>query len=340
MSAADDKSKNSLDNNSLDKGSDKTISAIVVSYFTGPLLARSIASLKAQQEISEIILVDNGNWDGAVEAAIVGAPEEGVDTPVTVITGHGNVGFATACNLGARAAKGAYLLFMNPDAILPQGGLGQFISDSEGLVRPWLIGPKLVDPDGGEQQGSRRATLTPWRAFVEATGLYALAPRHPYFKRFNLHTDECPGKICATPTISGACFFLMREDYFLIDGMDERYFLHVEDIDFCLRFGEAGGTVYYTPHLAVTHFKSSSRVNAMRVERRKTMSMLLYFRIHFADTYPAPFTWLVWLAVWGVFGVKLLRRALTRAVALFGFGPLSSARKRRARELATKINAR
>ncbi len=37
------------------------VSAIVVSYFTGPLLARSVASLRAQPEIAEIIIVDNGN---------------------------------------------------------------------------------------------------------------------------------------------------------------------------------------------------------------------------------------------------------------------------------------
>ena len=64
----------------------KPVSAIIVSYFTGPLLARAIASLKAQPEITEIFVVDNGNWDGAVADAIAATT---MGAPVTVITGHG-----------------------------------------------------------------------------------------------------------------------------------------------------------------------------------------------------------------------------------------------------------
>ncbi|MEL6212381.1 MAG: glycosyltransferase family 2 protein [Pseudomonadota bacterium] len=264
------------------------VSAVIVSYFTGPVLARSISSLREQPEIGEIFLVDNGNWEGAVEAAIAAAEtEEGSGAPVTVISGHGNVGFATACNLGARCATRDYLLFLNPDAIMEPGGVAQLLRNGRTLSRPWMIGPKLVDPDGGEQQGGRRATLTPWRAFVEATGLYRLAPQHPYFRRFNLHNDPCPGELCPTPTISGACFLLSREDYFSIDGMDERYFLHVEDVDFCLRFGNAGGAVYYNPKVVVLHFKSSSRVNAMRVERHAAIFPNAFLRRLSASFYVA-----------------------------------------------------
>lgn len=313
------------------------VSAVIVSYFTGPLLARSIASLKAQPEISEIFVVDNGNWDGAVDDAVA-ATQGG--TPVHVITGHGNVGFATACNLGAKRAKGEFLLFLNPDAMMPSGGVATFLEDAKDLQRPWMIGPKLVDPDGGEQQGSRRATLTPWRAFVEATSLYRFAPRHPYFRRFNLHNEPCPQKLCKLPTISGACFFLPREDYFSVGGMDERYFLHVEDVDFCLRFTNAGGSIYFSPTVCVAHFKSSSRVSPLRVERRKTTSMLRYFRQHFTLDYPAPFLWLVWCAVWAAFVLRVAKSVVTGAVALIGLGPSGGDTRRRARQLAARRSLR
>ena len=314
-----------------------TVSAVIVSYFTGPLLARAIASLKAQAEVTEIIVVDNGNWEGAVADA-VNATQEGA--PVTVITGHGNVGFATACNIGAKKATSDYLLFVNPDAVVPAGGVAALLSEGSDLQQPWMIGPKLVDPDGAEQQGSRRATLTPWRAFVEITGLYRMAPRHPYFRRFNLHADPCPEKLQKTPTISGACFFLPKEDYFSIGGMDEQYFLHVEDIDFCLRFTQSGGDIWFDPNVSIVHFKSSSRVNAMRVERRKTMSMLRYFRTHFSQVYPAPFMWLVWLVLWAAFALKLARRAVMRGFGLLGLGPFRGLRHRRVRELAARRDAR
>jgi hypothetical protein len=294
---------------------DASISAVVVTYFTGPVLARCLDALRLQAGVREIILVNNGNPRGAVEAAI--GPEAG-GAPVRLLAGHGNVGFAAACNLGARAATGEFLLFVNPDAIMPPDGAAQLAADGRKRERPWLMGAKLIDPDGAEQRGSRRATLTPWRAFVEGAQLYRFAPRHPYFRRFNLHDDPCPKEVIPVPVISGACFLLPREDYWLIGGMDERYFLHVEDVDFCLRFAGAGGTVYFNPDVSVLHFKSSSAVDPILVDMRKTSSMLRYFTAHFSEPYPAPFLWLVGALLWSQFALKaaftlLLRPLLARS---------------------------
>ncbi len=138
-----------------------SVSAILVSYFTGPVLARAITALRAQPDICEIILVDNGNFPGDVDAAAAG---EGA--PACVLTGHGNIGFAAGCNLGAKHARGEYLLIINPDAVLPAGGVARMLADAARLERPWLMGAKLVGPDGVEQQGSRRRVLTPWSALV------------------------------------------------------------------------------------------------------------------------------------------------------------------------------
>lgn len=312
----------------------RTVSAVVVSYFTGPLLARCIASLQEQPEIGQIIIVDNGNPPGEVERA---ANPAGGAAAVIIKSGHGNIGFAAACNLGAKEATGEYLLFLNPDAQMPQGGVAQLIADGDELETPWLLGAKLVGPDGIEQQGSRRETLTPWRAFVEATKLYAFAPRHPYFRRFNLHREKCPEEVTPVPTISGACMFLPRASFDAIDGMDERYFLHVEDIDFCLRMTNAGGGVYFTPYVSITHYKSSSRANAVRIEARKTASMIRYFRAHFADPYPAPFLWLVYGAVWVPFGLIVVKRAIGRSLGLAQVGVRrGAAARRRAKAIVSR----
>lgn len=335
----------------------RSISAVIVTYFTGPLLARSIAAALAQSRVREVIVVDNGNWPSAVDNAIAAALAdsdaslEGTDVGlgaglgagpgVRVITGHGNVGFARACNMGAVEATGEYLLFINPDAVLPTNAAERLLADGVMRPRPWVVAPKLVDPDGCEQQGSRRATLTPWRAFVEATKLYRLAPRHPYFRRFNLHAEPCPKGVTALPVISGACFLTPREDYFAIGGMDERYFLHVEDVDFCLRFANSGGVVYFDPNVAVTHYKSSSRVNPLNVEARKTASILRYFRHHFTREYPAAFLWLVGCLLWLAFGAKAATRMTACAVANLGFRVRCGEEgARRARSFASQRAAR
>lgn len=314
------------------------VSTIVVSYFTGPVLARCIASLKAQPAVGEIILVDNGNFPGDVaRASRVDAP----GAPVRVLSGHGNIGFSAACNKGAATATGECLLFLNPDAVMPDGGVAQFLRDAAGLRRPWLMGAMLVDPDGEEQRGSRRAALTPWRAFVEATKLYKLAPNHPYFQRFNLHTDDCPDAVVEAPTISGACFILPRGDYDLIGGMDERYFLHVEDVDFCLRFRKAGGAVYFNPRVRAIHYKSSSRANPVRIEARKTAGVIRYFNTHYADVYPRPFLLLVAGALWAGFALLLARRAAAKALRLAGLRKRTGGRGlKRARAMSARRSAR
>ena len=314
------------------------ISAIVISYFTGPILSRCISSLKQQAPIGEIILVDNGNMKGDIEKAIA-SDDDGA--PVHVLSGHGNIGFAAACNLGAAKAKGEFLLFLNPDAIMPEDGAAQLLASSKALERPWLMGPKLVDPDGREQQGSRREVLTPWRAFVEAARLYKLAPQHPYFRRFNLHAHECPEDVIELPTLSGACFFLPKEDYDRIGGMDESYFLHVEDVDFCLRFAKADGRVYFNPHVDVVHFKSSSRANPIKIEARKTAGIIRYFNTHYSDAYPRPFLWLVAMTLWALFGVLFVRRGAAKLLRIVRLRLRSGSRATRlARRLFEKRSSR
>ncbi len=315
-----------------------TVTAIVVSYYTGPLLVRSLDALRRERDISEIILVDNGNFPGDVESASESSQE---GAAVTVLSGHGNIGFAAACNLGAEAAKGDYLLIINPDAVMPEGGVRRMLADSAALERPWLMGAKLVGPDGIEQQGSRRRVLTPWSAFVEATRLYKLAPQPPYFQRFNMHAEECPPELAEVPTISGAVMFLPRADFNAVGGMDEGYFLHVEDVDFCLRFAKAGGKVFFNPHVAVLHYKSSSRANPVKIEARKTSGIIRYFGTHFAGAYPKPFLWLVGGALWTGFGVLFVKRSVLKAMRMAGFRVRAGSRgARRARAISRRQSER
>ncbi|MBT8471350.1 MAG: glycosyltransferase, partial [Marinicaulis sp.] len=184
----------------------KNVTAIVICYFTGPVLSRCLSSLRTQSEILEIVIIDNGSLEDQIKNAVEQSVENSSSPPVKIVSGHGNIGFAAACNKGAQAAIGDYLLFINPDAVLPEKGLTRLIDDADDFARPWMVGAKLIDPDGAEQQGSRRGVLTPWRAFIEATKLYKIAPQHPYFRRFNLHDQQSPAEVVAVPTISGACF--------------------------------------------------------------------------------------------------------------------------------------
>ncbi|MEO1658866.1 MAG: glycosyltransferase family 2 protein [Pseudomonadota bacterium] len=279
-----------------------TVSVVMVSYHTGPVLSRSIEAALASNDVTDVILVDNGNPEAVVqelEAWSSGEPR------LSLLSGHGNIGFAAACNRGAEAASGAYLFFLNPDAVLGEAAVAELLRVGEKEAGSlWAVGPKLLNPDGTEQQGGRREILTPLNAFVEATRLYKIAPKHPRFKRLNSHEAEQLTKVTPVPCLSGAAFMVPREAFDAIDGFDEGYFLHVEDIDFFLRLENAGGRSLYVPQAEVFHYKSSSRVDPLRIERLKKQSLNRYFARHYTGFYPKGFLTLLRGMLWFSFGFR------------------------------------
>src|SRR5262245_50181939 len=133
-----------------------SVSIVSVTYYTGPVLFDMIRSALAQPHLAELVLVNNGNPLPIYRQLEAMAEEE---PRIRLISGYGNVGFASACNRGAKEATGSHLLFLNPDCVLPADFTSRVISESENLARPHLIGARVVEPDGKEQSGSRRAIL-------------------------------------------------------------------------------------------------------------------------------------------------------------------------------------
>ncbi len=288
-----------------------SVSVVMVSYHTGAVLERSIEAALASDLVTDVVLVDNGNPDVVVERLTAWAEKEPM---LMLLTGHGNVGFASACNRGARAAKRETLFFLNPDAVLEENAVTELWQTGNALGGEiWATGPKLLNPDGTEQQGGRRDILTPWNAFVEASRLYKLAPNHPRFRRFNSHEEERLDEVTTVPCLSGAAFMVPRKAFDRIEGFDEGYFLHVEDIDFFLRLGQADGRILYVPQAEVYHFKSSSRVDPLRIERLKKQSLNRYFARHYSGgIYPKGFLTLLRGMLWLSFGFRVTTWRLRR----------------------------
>jgi len=259
------------------------VSAVMVSYHTGPVLSQSIAALLAQEELADLIVVNNGNPLDVVASLQRLARD---DARVTLITGQGNVGFAAACNLAAAQARGRFVLLVNPDCIVPPGALAALLAETARLHGPWLAGCRLVNPDGSDQRGSRRALLTPLTALSETLRLDRLFPRDPRFRRLNLHEGAAPAETVQVPAISGAFMLLPTADYLALGGMDEGYFLHVEDLDFCWRFTAAGGRIWFVPAATVTHHQGSSRAAAVGIEWHKARGFARYFRKNFRGAQP------------------------------------------------------
>ena len=230
---------------------------------------------------------------------------EEADSRLTLISGHGNVGFSRGCNVGADRARGRYLLLLNPDCCLGLGAVPALLAEAVALGESWMIGCRVLNPDGSDQRGSRRALLTPYTAVVEALRLYRLAPRLFGSHRLNYHERPLPDGSVRVPAVSGACMLLPAETFHAVGGMDEGYFLHVEDLDLCFRLHRDGVPVYFVPHVQAVHHVSSSQASPIHIEWHKTHGFLRYFRTH----YRGP----LWLPGVGLLGCAALGRFAARA---------------------------
>ena len=278
-------------------------SVIIVSYKTGSILIECLQSVFLQKSIKQVILVDNGNSRTLMQQMNALADEE---PRLEIITGNGNIGFAKACNLGVRRARSEFILLLNPDSIMEVDTIYKSLKVFHSKPNTSVITVKIENPDGSEQRGARRNLMTPWTCVVEQFRLDRLAPNHPYFKRLNLNEAKPLQHISRVQCISGAFMLMPRAVYNSLGGMDEQYFLHVEDVDFCMRIEKSGGIILFVPNIRVMHQKSSSDVYPGFIEWHKAKSFCTYFNKHFHMQYPKWILNIFATAIYFRFAVRLV----------------------------------
>jgi N-acetylglucosaminyl-diphospho-decaprenol L-rhamnosyltransferase len=250
------------------------VSVIMVVYRTGPALFDAIPKVLAEDLVDEFVVVDNGSTDEDEDILRQWAERE---PRLRLVQGHGNIGFARGCNLGARTAKGRHLVILNPDAFLQPGCIASLIAAGEGRPAPCIVGARVMNPDGTEQRGGRRGEVTPVTTLLS----FSHATQAVTFLRgFEIHREEelLPTDPIPVPCISGACFYMTRESFLMLDGFDESYFLHVEDVDICWRARGLGGVVLFDPNATVIHLGSTSLKHPVVVEYHKGRGLCRYFR--------------------------------------------------------------
>jgi hypothetical protein len=252
----------------------RTVSVVMVVYMTGVALEESVRCVLRDPLVDEFVLVDNGS-SGADEAALRALAER--EPRVTLLSGHGNIGFARGANLGARTARGDILVFLNPDAFLQPRCIAELVREIESRPVPCIVGGRVLNADLSEQRGARRGDITLMAAVLS---LSRLTQNVPAWRRYEVHWEGEPAleQVAAVPTISGACFCMRREDFNAVDGFDEKYFLHVEDVDLCWRVREMGGRVLFHPKAEVVHLGHTSLTSPLRVEFHKGVGLARYFR--------------------------------------------------------------
>lgn len=277
-----------------------TVSLIIVNYNACDCIVACVSS--ALSQVDEVIVVDNASSDDSLvqlEAAFPGDPR------LKIVRNRENLGFATACNIGAEPSTGSYLFFLNPDCVLMPDSVKHLMRVLADDPDVGMVGGLLVNPDGTEQAGGRRAIPTPWRSFVRAFGLSRLAGRWPrLFFDFHLHKQPLPTHPIEVEAISGACMLVRRAAMQDVGHWDEGYFLHCEDLDLSMTLRGKGWKIMFVPDARIVHAKGGcSRSRPIFVEWHKHRGMMRFYRKFFQHQYPGPVMWLVALGIWLRFGL-------------------------------------
>jgi O-antigen biosynthesis protein len=213
------------------------------------ICVRALMAVADHWDECEVILVDNGSTDGT--AAFLAM----LDAPFCVISNAQNLGFARACNQGAAAARGDYLIFLNNDTVPQPGWLAALRVAITGPSVPTVVGGRLLFPDDT----------------VQHAGLGFNARYEPVHLFYGEEADGPAQHSRPVPAVTGACLMVARERFLTLGGFDEGYINGFEDLDFCCRVRKDGGTIWYEAGSVVYHFESASdgryRSDAANYER-------------------------------------------------------------------------
>ncbi len=293
------------------------LSTIIVNYNSGAFLTKCVHS--ALPHVREIILVDNASSDGSIALCLSNFPNQ---PKLKVIRNNANIGFAAACNIGVQNASQEYLFFLNPDCILEVNAVSEMLHVLESDAGIAMAGGLLMHPDGTEQGGGRRAIPTPWRSFVRAFGLSRFAHRWPrLFFDFHLHKQPLPAHPIEVEAISGACMLVKRGAITDVGLWDEGYFLHCEDLDWCMRFRQKGWKIMFVPSARVMHAQGvCGRSRPIFVEWHKHRGMVRFYHKFFRHQYPGLMMGLVTIGVWLRFGMVAVYHMALRLKHALGLG--------------------
>ncbi len=288
-----------------------TAQIIIVNYNSGAWLARSVASAVDKSD-AKVTVVDNASTDNSIELA-----QREVDhhaERVSWVLNSENLGFAAANNqvLNALTDQGDddFAVLMNPDCELHSDTLTLMFDAFNEHPEFGLASCRILNEDGTLQATCRRKFPTPWSALVRMLQLNRLLPNNPKFANFDYgNTVDQSESASQVEAISGAFMVVRGSALQQVGPLDEGYFMHCEDLDWCKRFALEGWAVGFVPEAAVLHAKGvSSKSRPIGVLWTLHKGMNRFFdKFYAGDT-----NWLVrWTVKLGIHASFVARAALT-----------------------------
>jgi GT2 family glycosyltransferase len=267
----------------------------------------------------EVIVVDNNSKDGSAEMVTDKFPS------VTYIANTNNLGFSKANNQGVAIATGEYILFLNPDTVMPEDFFSKTLPYLDTHPTIGALGPRLIDGKGQFAPDSKKSFPSLSVALFKTTGLNKIFSKSAFInKYYSVHIGE--HETAEVDVLSGCCMLVRKVAMDNAGGaFDEDYFMYCEDVDLSYRIKKAGYQNIYYPEVDLIHYKGeSTRKTTLSYVRIFNEALVTFVKKHYSKQNAALFIFVINIGIVlrAIFGVlkqilKVLRMPLFDALIMF-----------------------
>lgn len=265
------------------------ISIIIVTYNSIEVLPKCLKALEKSKGSFgfEVVLVDNCSNDGTL--SWLSEYQKANSNSFRALHTHAlekNIGYAAANNIGLSKASGKLALLLNPDTLVSPETIDTCVSIFDDNPRIGVVGCKLVLADGSLDGACKRGFPNMWNSFCRFVGLSSAFHSSRIFCGYSLgHLD--PDNSYPVDCVSGAFMMVRHSIIKETGGLDERYFLYGEDIDWCLQIKRMGYVIWYEGSVTTVHFKGANGGKQSKVSLYHFYNAMgIYLDKNFRNKYP------------------------------------------------------
>ncbi|MCU0404162.1 MAG: glycosyltransferase family 2 protein [Chitinophagaceae bacterium] len=236
------------------------LSVIIVNYNVRAFLEQCLFSLEAALAgmDSEVWVVDNASTDDGWKELKAVFPD------VKWLENQTNEGFGRANNQALKNVCGEFVLFLNPDTLVPENALQTCIRFFEENEQAGAVGVKMLDGSGTFLPESKRGNPGLFTSVCKLLGLHHIFPSSKVFARYYMgHLPDHENN--PVEVLAGAFMMVRKEVLDVTGGFDERFFMYGEDIDLSYRINQTKlpskdilWQTWYVADAGIIHFKGES----------------------------------------------------------------------------------
>ena len=235
------------------------------------------ATAKVPDMKLETVVVDNNSADKTVQ--VIENFLRVTDQNIVFIKNDSNLGFTKGCNQAIHASTGDYIFILNPDTEILDTAIGDMMRYLDENEKVGVVAPQLLSFHR-KIQYSCRTFPSYWDMFSEMLLLATIFPRSEFFSRWKMRYFD-HNSLREVDQPMGAALLLKRKVLEAVGGLDERFIMFYNDVDFCKRISDSGFKLVFFPDAKVKHIEGISvfkdRAGMIKIWNR---DCLRYFKKH------------------------------------------------------------